>query len=86
MFLEIEDSARKHGCTDAEITHAVMHHIGRQGIRGVDNQATFMFVGHPRAGALEHDYLEVGVAKWKDGTLHAFHAMTLSSKWQRLIY
>jgi hypothetical protein len=86
MVLEIEESARKHGCMDAEITWAVMHHVGRERTRGRDGQTTVMFAGHPHRGALDDDYLEVGVAMWKDGTLHAFHAMPLTSKWRHLIY
>ncbi|ROT86285.1 hypothetical protein [Bifidobacterium mongoliense] len=86
MILEIEESARKHGCTDAEIAWAVMHHVGRQSTQGIDGQPTFMFAGHPHRGALDEDYLEVGVAMWRDGTLHAFHAMPLTSKWQHLRY
>jgi hypothetical protein len=86
MILEVEESARKHGCVDAEITWAVMHHVGRQSVKGVDGQPTFMFAGHPHVGALDDDFLEVGVAMWHDGSLHAFHAMPLTSKWQHLRY
>ena len=68
------------------ITWAVMHHVGRQSTRGVDGQPTFMFAGHPHRGALDDDYPEVGVAMWHDGTLHAFHVMPLTSKWQHLRY
>ena len=64
----------------------MLHHVGRQGIQGIDGQPAFMFVGHPHEGALDDDYLEVGVAMWRDETLHAFHAMPLSSKWQHLKY
>ncbi|MCO6558875.1 MAG: hypothetical protein J6575_05570 [Bifidobacterium sp.] len=52
-----------------------------EGRRG---QLTFMFVGHPHEGALKDNWLEVGVARWKDGTLHAFHAMSVTDNWRHL--
>jgi hypothetical protein len=85
MLLGIDESARRHGFTDEEIRYAVFHKIGFARTQGRDGQLAFMFVGHPHQGALENNYLEVGVAQWKDGSLHAFHAMQVTDNWRYLI-
>ena len=57
----------------------MLHHVGRQGIEGIDGQPAFMFVGHHHEGALDDDYLEVGVAMWRDGTVHEARLMDYAS-------
>lgn len=86
MEIEIEQSARKHGCADDEIRHAVLHSIGHEQIEGYGDEMTVVFVGQPHPGALPDNLLEVIVSKWQDGQLHAFHAMPLTSRWQHLRY
>ncbi|MDF7663308.1 hypothetical protein PT282_01245 [Bifidobacterium sp. ESL0763] len=84
MIIEIEESARKHGCKDCEIEYAVLHAVNYEQIPGRRGRLAFMFVGHPHRGALDDDWLEVGVARWRDGTLRAFHAMRMTDNWWHL--
>jgi hypothetical protein len=84
MLIEIEESARKHGYGDGEIRYAVLPAVGYEPTAGRGGRLTIMFVGHPHEGALDDNWLEVGVARWNDGTLHAFHAMQLTDNWRHL--
>lgn len=76
MRLVVEESARKHGFTDVEITYAILHYADKTAIKGKANQPTFAFTRPRHQGDLEENFLDVYAALWRDGDIHAFHALT----------
>jgi hypothetical protein len=78
--VDIHQSARKHGVADADIQHAVAHHL-RQ--RDVGNEPPWrvLYLGPDRAGNL----LEVVAIERDDGTELAIHAMKMQHKYEHLL-
>jgi hypothetical protein len=70
----IASSARKHGITDPDMTHAINHPIL---VENLDESFT-MFIGPDQAGNL----LEVGVIDSPDGPI-IVHAMAARPKYLR---
>jgi hypothetical protein len=75
--VEIHSSARKHDVADEDIDHAVEHAMT------IDDQGddTRLYLGPARSGNL----LEVVTIVRDDGSELAIHAMTMRSKYQRLL-
>lgn len=84
-MLRMTESAGKHGVTYREIAYAVLHYAGMQDIRDRDGMDAVAFVGPRHPGALEEDYIEVIVKEAGPGEFVAFHAMTVTDVWRRLI-
>ena len=78
--MDIHRSARKHGVADADIRHAVAHHLHQ---RDVGNEPPWrvLYLGPDRAGNL----LEVVVIERDDGTELAIHAMKMQHKYEYLL-
>ncbi|MCX8672369.1 hypothetical protein J3T91_02395 [Bifidobacterium sp. B4001] len=83
MGMKFAPSAFKHGVTTEEAIYAIAHSVGddQQG----DDPDVTMFVGHPHAGALDDDWLEVGCREYPQNVV-VFHAMPLTDNWRYLLY
>lgn len=75
--MEIHPSARRHGIADEDIEHATKHAMA------IDEQDddTRLYLGPSRAAEL----LEVVTIVRDDGSEIAIHAMTMRTKYQRLL-
>ena len=80
--MEVHDSARKHGIADADIAHAVTHHL-YAGEIGEDERPPWrvLYLGPDRAGNL----LEIVVVERDDGTELAIHAMRMRTRYRTLL-
>jgi hypothetical protein len=76
-LVQIHAAARKHGIADADIEHAVEHAMT---IEDQDEDAR-LYLGPARSAAL----LEVVTIVRADGSEIAIHAMSMRSKYQRLL-
>ncbi|RBP99038.1 hypothetical protein CRD59_06105 [Bifidobacterium xylocopae] len=75
-------SAFRHGYTRQEAIYAIAHSVGddQQG----DDPEVRIYVGHPRAGSLDDDWLEVGCRE-RTHEVVIFHVMRLSDNWSYLL-
>ncbi len=75
--MEVHPSARKHGITDEDVTHAV------ENAMAIENQDddTRLYLGPARSAAL----LEVLTIVRDDRSELAIHAMPMRAKYQRLL-
>ncbi|KRF41276.1 hypothetical protein [Terrabacter sp. Soil810] len=72
MDVEIRDSARKHGVSDDDITHALRHPL-----KAFPNDSGGdLVIGPSTTGAL----LELGVRGWRSRQMVVFHAMPARDK------
>jgi hypothetical protein len=79
--VEVLESARKHGVADADLRHAVGHHVRRLVFEG-GPPTRVLYLGPNRAG----NWLEVVVIERDDGTELAIHAMKARRKYRRLLF
>ena len=79
MRVEIHDSARKHGVVDEDIQHAIDHALAIEDAG--EDPDRWLVIGPDRAGNL----LEVVVMTTVEDTQLAIHAMTMRSKFRRLL-
>jgi hypothetical protein len=77
LGVDIHPSARKHGIADADIEHATTHAMT---IEDQDDN-TRLYLGAARDATL----LEVVTIVRDDGSELAIHAMTMRSRYQRLL-
>ncbi len=77
-MVEIRESARKRGHTDADILHAARHVVAE--FQGTDQ--VLILVGYTAAGTL----LEVGLANPYGDDPYIVHCMDLRPKFRRLLH
>ena len=75
--VEIYRSARKHGISDDDIEHAVVHSV----IAAVDDDGKVLYLGADRAGNL----VEVVCVERVDGTEVVIHAMRMRRIYEPLL-
>lgn len=80
--MDIHDSARKHGISDADIAHAVTHHLYAAEISDEDRPPWQVLYLEPDRAA---NLLEVVVVERDDGTELAIHAMRMRTRYQSLL-
>lgn len=72
--MEVHDSARKHGVADADIAHAITHHLSAGAVSEHEGPPwRVLYLGPDRAANL----LEVVVVERDDGTELVIHAMRM---------
>jgi hypothetical protein len=76
-LVQIHAAARKHGIADADIEHAVEHAMTIED----QDEDDRLYLGPARSAAL----LEVVTIVRADGSEIAIHAMSMRSKYQRLL-
>ncbi len=74
--VEIHQQARRHGVLDADLRHAVRHHLYEGELDEDGPPWRVLYLGPDRAANL----LEVVVIERDDGTELAIHAMKMQSK------
>lgn len=80
--MECHPAAYKHGIDEADIAHAVTHHLYAGEISaGVDPLWRVLYLGPDRAANM----LEVVVIERDDGSELAIHAMKMWTRYQRLL-
>lgn len=82
--MQVHPSARTHGVADADMAHAVTHHLYAGVVLDEDEVGRpwrVLYLGPDRAGNL----LEVVVIERDDGTELAIHAMKMRPKYESLI-
>lgn len=81
--MDIHPAARKHGIDDADITHAVSHHLYAADveIEGDVPPWRVLYLGPDRAGRL----LEIVVLERDDGSELAIHAMKMRTRYLDLL-
>lgn len=80
--MECHPSAHKHGIDEADIAHAVTHHLYAGEINvGDDPPWRVLYLGPDRAANM----LEVVVIERDDGSELAIHAMKTRGQYQRLL-
>ncbi|MGC8511842.1 MAG: hypothetical protein ACP5P1_02225 [Acidimicrobiales bacterium] len=77
--MEVVGSARKHGCTDESIRHAIEHAVVSE--PAGEEPERVLFLGPDPAGNL----LEVVAIVRTDRSLVAVHAMAMRAKYRRLL-
>jgi hypothetical protein len=77
--VEIHESARKHGVADEDILHAIDHALAIEDAG--EDPDRWLVLGPDIAGNL----LEVVVVITVDGMQTAIHAMTMRSRYRRLL-
>jgi hypothetical protein len=78
--VEVHPSARRHDVLDADINHAVTHHLYEGQLEDAPPWRV-LYLGPDRAGNL----LEVVVIERDDGTELVIHAMKMTEKYERLL-
>lgn len=77
--MQVHGSARKHGISDADIAHAITHHLYAGDVADDESRAwRVLYLGPDRAGNL----LEVVVLERDDGTELAIHAMRMRKRYE----
>jgi hypothetical protein len=79
--VEIHRSARRHGVEDADIAHAVDHHLHESQPAGDEPPRRILYLGPDRAGNL----LEIITLELDDESELAIHAMRMRPKYQELL-
>lgn len=80
--MEVHHTARKHGVADADIAHAITHHLYAGDLEGEDVPPwRVLYLGPDRAGNL----LEVVVLERDDGSELAIHAMKMRKVYEPLL-
>lgn len=81
--MEVHPSARRHDVDDADMAHAITHHLYAADIGGDedDSPARVLYLGPDRATNL----LEVVVIERDDGTELVIHAMKMQKKYESLL-
>ena len=80
--MQVHRSARKHGIADADIAHAITHHLYAGDIGDPDGPPwRVLYLGPDRAANL----LEIVVVERDDGSELAIHAMRMRPKYQPLL-
>jgi uncharacterized DUF497 family protein len=77
--VEVHPSARRHGVTDDDVTHAVANAMATEDVG--DDPERWLVIGPDRAGNL----LEVVVLVTAEGDQIAIHAMAMRPKYRRLL-
>ena len=80
-WVEIHSSARKHGCTDDDIHHAVDHQLVINDLGDDDSPYRLLVIGPDRAG----NVLEIIVLILDDESRMAIHAMPIRPKYLPLL-
>ena len=80
-FVEIHSAARKHGCADSDIQHAVEHQLVVNDLGDDDSPFRLLVLGPDRAGNL----LELIVLIFDDERQMAIHAMPIRTKYLSLL-
>ena len=79
--MEIHSAARKHGCTNDDIHHAVEHQLVVNDLGDDDSPYRLLVVGPDYAGSV----LEIIVLIFDDERRMAIHAMPIRSKYLPLL-
>ena len=79
--MEVNDSARRHGVDDADIAHAVAHHLHESQPAGDEPPRRILYLGPDRAGNL----LEIVTLELDDESELAIHAMRMRQKYVELL-
>ena len=79
--MEIHRQARRHGVLDADLRHAVHHHLYEGELNEEGPPWRVLYLGPDRAANL----LEVVVIERDDGSELAIHAMKMQPKYARLL-
>jgi hypothetical protein len=80
--VDVHHTARKHGVTDADIAHAVTHHLYAGDVEDEDAPPwRVLYLGPDRAGNL----LEIVVLERDDGSELAIHAMKMRGLYEQLL-
>ncbi len=79
--MDVHPSARRHGATDADIAHAVTHHVYLADLSDQGPPPRVLYLGPDVAGNL----LEVVVIERDDGTDLAIHAMRMRKQYEELL-
>ena len=79
--VEIHPQARRHNVSDADLRHAVRHHLYEGALDEDGPPWRVLYLGPDLAANL----LEVVVIERDDGTELAIHAMKMQSKYARLL-
>lgn len=81
--MDVHSSARRHGVNDADIAHAVTHHLYAGDIDDEDTPPwRVLYLGPDRAGNL----LEIVVLERDDGSELAIHAMKMRKQYEKLLH
>jgi hypothetical protein len=78
--VEVHRSARKHGVADADVRHAVAHHLHELEL-GEDAPWRVLYLGPDRAGNM----LEIITIERHDGSELAIHALKMRWRYEQLL-
>ena len=79
--MEIHSSARKHGCTESDVHHAVEHQLVVHDLGDDDSPYRLLEIGPGPAGNL----LEINVLIFDDERQMAIHAVPVRTKYLSLL-